>query len=161
MEIRPATAADVPAILPLVAKICALHEQWDPAKYGFVANPQERYRRWLSARADDPRGVLLVADTGEKIVGFLVGEIEQDVPIYRIGQFGFIHDLWIEPEYRDEGIGRTMVMLAIERFKQMGVAQVRLDTARPNDAARALFAACGFRVSCVEMLLELPASEGN
>lgn len=29
MLIRPATIADVPAVLPMVAKICALHESWD------------------------------------------------------------------------------------------------------------------------------------
>jgi ribosomal protein S18 acetylase RimI-like enzyme len=61
----------------------------------------------------------------------------------------------VEEEYRHEGIARQMVMLAVERFKATGARQVRLDTAAPNEAARKLFASCGFRPSTTEMLLEL------
>ncbi len=32
MQIRPATPADVPAVLPMVANLCALREAWDVAK---------------------------------------------------------------------------------------------------------------------------------
>jgi ribosomal protein S18 acetylase RimI-like enzyme len=69
--------------------------------------------------------------------------------------FGFIHDLWVDPEYRNEGIARQMTMLAIERFREMGVKQIRLDTAAKNDGARGLFASCGFRESMTEMLVEI------
>jgi ribosomal protein S18 acetylase RimI-like enzyme len=155
MEIRPATVADIPAVLPMVGKICALHEQWDAAKYGFLENPQERYRRWLSTRVDDARSVFLVADRDGAIVAFLVGTAESEIPIYRLREFGFIHDLWVEEKYRHEGVARQMVMLAIERFGAMGMKQVRLDTAAANDPARALFATCGFRPSTIEMLLEI------
>ena len=161
MQIRPATTEDVPGVLPMVARVAALHEQWDPAKYGYRPNPQEMYRSWLAARAQDPRSVFLVAARdallGEVpfLVGFLVGTAERELPIFRLDYFGFVHDVWVEPEYRHEGYGRQMVMLAIERFREIGVKQVRLDTAAKNDTARELFAACGFRPSTTEMLLEI------
>jgi ribosomal protein S18 acetylase RimI-like enzyme len=155
MEIRTATAEDVANVLPMVAKICELHSEWDPDKYGFLPEPDQRYRRWLTARSTDPRAVFLLAEQDGKIVAFLIGEVEEEIPIYRLKEFGFIHDLWVEPEYRHEGVARQMVMLAIEKFKQIGVAQIRLDTAGPNEAARKLFASCGFRVSTIEMLLKL------
>jgi ribosomal protein S18 acetylase RimI-like enzyme len=155
MDIRPATANDIPGVLPMVAKICALHESWDPAKFGFLPNPQERYNRWLTARATDSRSVFLVAEHEAGLIAFLLGSIEEEIPIYRLKEFGFIHDLWVEEEYRHEGIARQMVMLAIERFKSLGVHQIRLDTAAANDPARKLFAACGFRLSTMEMLLEI------
>jgi len=155
MDIRSATPQDVPAVIPMVAKICALHESWDPAKYGFLENPAEMYRNWLIARATDPRSVFLVAERERKLVGFLVATIEQEIPIYRIKEFGFIHDLWVEPEYRNEGIARQMVTLAIERFGDIGVEQIRLDTAAANEAARELFKRCGFRVSTMEMLMPM------
>ena len=81
--------------------------------------------------------------------------MEREIPIYRIEEFGFIHDLWVEEDYRHEGIARQMVTLAVERFREIGVPQIRLDTAAGNEAARALFAACGFRPSTTEMLIEL------
>ena len=48
-----------------------------------------------------------------------------------------------------------MTMEAVERFRAIGVTQIRLDTAAANEAARKLFASCGFRTSVVEMLREI------
>ena len=165
MQIRPATPADVPAVLPMVAQIAALHERWDPAKYGYRADPGELYRGWLASRARDRRGVFLVAERDAILsdvpflVGFLVATVEREIPIYRLEEFGFVHDLWVEEEYRHEGIGRQMLMLAVERFREMGVTQVRADTAACNEPARGLMTACGFRPSTTEMLLEIGRDE--
>lgn len=162
MLIRTATPDDVPAVLPMVAKICALHQSWDPAKYGFRDRPAEMYRRWMTTRADDPRSVFLVAQRPANdaqpsiLAGFIVGTVETEIPIYRLHEFGFLHDLWVEEAYRHEGVGRQLVMRAIEQFARIGVPQVRLDTAAVNEPARGLFRACGFRIDTMEMLLELP-----
>jgi GNAT superfamily N-acetyltransferase len=155
MEIRPANPEDVPGVLPMVARIAALHQQWDPAKFGYKDHPEQMYRGWLTARAGDPRSVFLVADRDGKPVGFLIATIEDEIPIYRLSEFGFIHDIWVEPEYRNEGIGRQLVMLAIEKFRHLGVKQVRGDTAAANDPARGLLESCGMRPSTTEMLIEL------
>jgi ribosomal protein S18 acetylase RimI-like enzyme len=157
VTIRPATSADVPAVLPMVAKICALHEGWDAAKFGFLPEPAERYRRWLTAQAKNDRSVFLVAEpeATSSLAGFLIGTTETEVPIYRVKEYGFIHDLWVEPEYRKAGVARRMVEAAIAQFTQIGVPQVRLDVASPNEAALRLFKTCGFRVSTLEMLIEL------
>jgi ribosomal protein S18 acetylase RimI-like enzyme len=132
-----------------------VHEAWDPAKYGFLPGPEVRYQRWMSTRASDPRSVFLVAEREGRLVGFIVATVEQEIPIYRLKEFGFIHDLWVEEEYRNEGVARQMTMLLIERFREIGVTQIRCDTAAKNDAARKLFASCGFRPSVTEMLLEM------
>src|SRR5581483_6932429 len=105
--------------------------------------------------AGDRRSVFLVAEREGRLVAFLIATVEREIPIYRIEEFGFIHDLWVEPEYRNEGIARQMTMLAIEKFREIGVKQVRLDTHAKNDAARALCASCGFRPSVTEMLIEI------
>jgi ribosomal protein S18 acetylase RimI-like enzyme len=159
MEIRPATPQDVPAVLPMVRKVCAFHESLDPAKYSFRDDPGRMYDRWLVERSTDRRSVFLVADRGGggALAGFLVGTVEREIPIYRLKEFGFIHDLWVEEKYRNEGIARQMVTLAVERFGHIGVAQVRLDAAWANEPARNLFTACGFRPSIAEMLVELKA----
>jgi ribosomal protein S18 acetylase RimI-like enzyme len=156
MTLRPATAADVSAVLPMVAKISALHESWDPQRYDYKPHPEQMYDRWLRSRATDPRSVFLVAERESRLVAFLIGTIESTIPVYRLTETGFIHDLWVEPEYRNEGIGRQMMMLAIEKFREMGMKQVRLETAAANEAARGLFKSCGFRVSSMEMLVEIP-----
>lgn len=162
MDIRPATPEDVPFVTPMVRKLCELHRSWDPAKYDFRVDVESMYDSWLRAKSRDPRAVFLVADRGDRgggagkgPVAFLIGTVEREIPIYRLAEFGFIHDLWVEPEYRNEGVARQLVMLAIEKFSGMGMTQVRLDTAAANEVARKLFASCGFRPGAVEMLLQI------
>lgn len=162
MPIRAATPADVAAVLPMVAKICALHEAWDAAKYGFLPNPAQRYERWLMQQAVSDRSVFLVADREasdvdhpQALTAFLVATIEAEIPIYRLKEYGFIHDLWVEPEYRQGGVGRQLVERAMQTFAAKGIQQIRLDTAMPNDAAKRLFQSCGFRPSAIEWLTEV------
>lgn len=156
MDIRPATPDDVPAVLPLVAKICALHQTWDEARFRTVERPEKMYEGWLRQRAVDPRSVFLVAERNGKLVGYVVGTIEKEIPIYWTPEAGWVHDLWVDDAYRNEGLGRQMTMLLVERFKELGVRQIRLQTAAINEPARKLFASCGFRVSTIEMLMETP-----
>lgn len=157
MPIRPATPADVPHVLPMVAAICAMHEKMDPARYAMLPDVVERYRQWLPVRACDPESVFLVADAADdppRLVGFLVGQAEQNIPIYTLEKFGFIHDVWVDPSSRRCGVGRELVRAALGKFHAMGITQVRLETAAMNDAARRLFETCGFRVGTIEMLAD-------
>ena len=155
MDIRPATAKDVPRVVPMVRKIAAMHQQLDPAKYTFRSDPGEMYRNWLGSQATNPSSVFLVADSGETLAGFLVATVVDEIPIYRVDKVGFIHDVWVEEDYRHEGLARQMVTLCIERFREIGVPQIRCDTAWENSVARELFTRCGFRPSVVEMIIEL------
>lgn len=161
MLIRPATPDDVPQVCPMVQALADLHERWDLSRFPYLPEIGQRYARWLRERASDPRSVFLVAEreadatAGSRLVGFVVATIEPTIPIYRVREVGFIHDLYVSPDYRNEGIARQLVMRLVERFRELGVVQVRLETAMPNDAARKLFESCGFRPSCVEMMVEL------
>jgi ribosomal protein S18 acetylase RimI-like enzyme len=157
MLIRRAVSHDVPHVLPLVRRICDLHGSWDPQRFDFRDDVTERYRGWLVARSEDSKSVFLVAETSEgKIVGYAVGTVEPEIPIYWTPECGWIHDIWIDEEYRNEGAGRQMVMMCVEAFSDLNVKQVRLQTATANEMARKLFASCGFRACTVEMMWMKP-----
>lgn len=161
MLIRPATVDDIPQVLPMIAKICALHQSWDDAKFGFLPNPEYRYQPWLNAQIGEPKSVFMVAEDetilpNSPLAAVLIATTETEIPIYQLQEYGFIHDLWVEPDYRQTGVGRLLVKRAIAQFAQKGIRQVRLDVAVANDVAKRLFQSCGFRVSTSEMLIELP-----
>lgn len=144
-----------------IAAICALHELWDAQRYGMLPDVVERYRRWLPERALDPRSVFLVGEvagaSGAEIGGFVVGTVEPNIPIYRVSEFGFIHDLWVEPRFRGRGLATALAAGALRAFGAMGVTQVRLETAAGNADARRVFERLGFRVGTLDMLADLPA----
>ncbi len=162
-SVRPATREDVPALLPMVQAICDWHEALDPRRFDFVPGIAQRYARWLPQRIDDPESVVLVAEAGgpgaagepPHPAGFVIAQIMDNVPIYRTARYGWFHDLWVEPAFRRRGIAGALVDAAVARLRAAGVTQLRGETARANDAARALLARRGFRESAVEVLLDL------
>lgn len=154
MTIRPAIPDDVPQILPLVRKICDLHQQWDAQRFHFRDDVLQSYDRWMRERAKDERSVFFIAELDGQIVAYIIGTIEPEIPIYWTSECGWIHDLWVEPQYRNEGIARQLVTLSVEKFRSLGVGQIRLQTASANDMGRDLFRTCGFREATIEMLLE-------
>lgn len=154
--VRPATPADVAPTLPLVKLICDQHEAMDSERFTFRPDLMSLYERWLPERITDPRSVYLVAEAaGGEIVGHIVGTIEPEVPIYWTPESAWIHDLVVTPRWRGRGVGKALTTEAARRFGAMGAARIRLETAAVNDAARAMFAACGFRPSTREMLMTL------
>ncbi len=157
MLIRPATAADVPQVLPLVRAICDFHAAADPERFAVREDVVERYARWLPERADDPRSVFLVAEAEgvPGIAAYAVCTIEPEVPIFWIPECAFIHDIYVVPEARRRGIARGLVREVVSRYAAIGVKQIRLHTAAFNEEARAVFAAEGFRPCVVEMLRPL------
>ena len=154
IEIRAGTARHVPAVMAMIEQICALHRQWDKAKFGFVEDVVPMYAKWLAERARDPRSVFLVAMIDERPIAFLIGVVERAAPIYQPASYGVIRDLWVDKNHRHEGVGASLMHTAIERFKALGIEQIRLETAMPNESARSFFASCGFRPSAVELLIE-------
>ena len=163
MLIRPATFADVPAILPMVADLVAAHERHDPARFAALPDVLDRYARWLPQRAADPDSVVLVAvDTANDtalttsaVVGFVVATIEENIPIYQLKRFGYLHDLYVLPGHRRRGVSQRLLEAAAAEFKARGITQVRCETAAFNEPARAVLVAAGWRTSTIDMLMDL------
>jgi len=139
----------------MVQAVCDYHQTLDPNRFGFRPDVIARYATWLPQRASDSNSVLLLAQAGEAAAGFLVGEVLDEIPIYRIKQYGFIHDLWVEPHFRRNGLGRALIAESVRRFAAMGVQQVRGDTAEANPPARAMFSQLGFVTSTRQVLLSI------
>ena len=150
--IRRAKAEDIANILPLVQKICDMHRAMDPERYPFVSDVVEQYRSWMLKRCQDPDSVLLVACAGEAIAGFVVGEILDEIPVFTLKRYGFLHDLWVEPEYRRRGIANRLLRMAIETLSSRGITQIRGDTAIKNPDARAMLEKLKFVASTILMV---------
>lgn len=95
------------------------------------------------------------------LVGFTVGTVEPEVPIFWVPEAGWIHDLWVEPHARGRGVAAALIEAALSRFRTIGVEQVRLHTGQFNDAARTIFTKHGFRACVVEMLRPLERDAGG
>ena len=95
MMLREAKTEDIPQVLPLVKAMCDLHKSWDPVRFNFKDDVVERYRGWLTERSTDLRSVFLVAERNGKIIAYLIGTVEPEIPIYWQPECGEIHDVFV------------------------------------------------------------------
>jgi ribosomal protein S18 acetylase RimI-like enzyme len=103
VAIRPARAADVPAIARV--KVAGWRTAYGPVIEPQVLEPfldEARQAAGTAAALDDPRNVVLVAARGDEVVGFAVCLVPHD------GE-PLLDSLHVESAERSRGIGRRLV----------------------------------------------------
>lgn len=156
--VRPATAADLPALGRLGALLVRLHHAFDPQR--FIDAPprtEERYASFLGSQLATPNVVVLVAARGDDVVGYAYAGIEGADYMALRGPAGAIHDIVVDPAHRGAGVGRMLVDAALAALAALGAPRVVLMTAEPNGAAQRLFERAGFRRTMIEMTRESDA----
>jgi GNAT superfamily N-acetyltransferase len=113
VEIRDATAEDLPALARLGAKLAREHHAMDPARFFAPEEPvEEGYAWWLGKERKSRQAVVLAAVARGRVVGYAYGRIEaRDWNSLR-DRCGVGVDLWVEPRARRSGIGTALVETA-------------------------------------------------
>ncbi len=156
LEIRDATAEDLPALARLGARLAREHHVMDPERFFAPEEPlEDGYAWWLGKERRNPRAVVLAAALRGRIVGYAYGRIEpRDWNTLR-DRCGVGVDLWVEPRARRAGVGSALVEALVARLAERGAPRVVLNVASGNPRATRLFAALGFRETMVEMTREV------
>jgi len=151
MNIRALTAADAAAFKAL--RLRGLEES--PMAFGSTyAEEAEMPLAEVGARLEGagtagPQVVLGAHEaSGDRLVGVAGCLVE---PRAKRRHKAVLWGMYVAPEARGRGVGRALVDAAVAWARgQPGVEQVVLTVAVPNDAARALYRACGFAPSGME-----------
>lgn len=125
MQIRVATAADVPAIAA-IARGASTAAQWS----------REEYDRLFAAGEEGVRREVLVIESDGVIEGFLVG-----LPL---GPEWELENVVVIPERRGQGLGTELVTEFLDQARERGAERVYLEVRQSNEAARTLYEKCGF-----------------
>jgi len=84
-----------------------------------LGKPRRNYWRRKMAYADIYPRPALVAETDQKVVGFILGYVsgwEFGVP----DTAGWIDTIGVDPDYQNQGIGKTLFKSLIENFRRTG-----------------------------------------
>ncbi len=147
---RPATAADLGAIVQRWRELMEVHERIDPVLYATEAHASGTYRAFLRRQLDDKRGVLLVAEADGRIVGYLVGGFGRRAPMFSVREVGMIFDLVVSPTHRRRGLGERLVEVAEAEFRRMGLRYSQVNFAPTNESAAGFWPKQGFSVLLTE-----------
>lgn len=127
MRIRLYDRTDLPKILSLQEK-CPEAARWSSADYQRLV--------------DNPRSLVLVAelDTMDppKLLGF--------VAFQRIVDEAELHNLAVDPNHRQQGVGRALLEDARRRLMQAGVKRLFLEVRVSNKPAMLLYSSMGFAI---------------
>ncbi|MEV8628435.1 GNAT family N-acetyltransferase [Streptomyces sp. NPDC051079] len=136
MILRPATRADLPAVLALLADEDRVV---DPASMPVTA----AYERAFADIEADPRNEVLVLVDGALVVGCL-----QATYIPGLGRGGaeraLIEAVRIRADRRGGGLGRELMERAVARARARGCALVQLTSNKDRMAAHRFYASLGF-----------------
>jgi ribosomal protein S18 acetylase RimI-like enzyme len=153
--IRPAMKSDLHALGILGAELVRLHHAFDPDRFMTPGPESARGYAWfLGTLIEDPEVVLLVADAGGDIVGYVYAGLEPLSWKELRGPAGFIQDVVVMEAARRSGIATELVEAAADKLEELGAPRVMLWTAEKNAGARKLFERLGFRPTMIEMTRE-------
>ena len=125
MKIRLFSKDDIPAILAL--------QQKSPEAAHWIEGDYEHL-------AEDPSGKILVAELETmdppKILGFAA--------FHRILDEAELRNMAVDPEHREQGVGKALLEDARERLLKAGARRVFLEVRASNKPALSLYCSVGF-----------------
>ena len=152
LRYRRARRDDAEALGKLGASLMRAHFAFDAKRFlSPGANAEAGYASFLSSQLDSDDSLVLVAERGDEIIGYVFAGIEPMSWKELRGPAGFIHDLLVTDDARGAGTGERLLEEAVAWLTERGVPRVMLWTAAPNTGAQRLFERHGFRPTMIEM----------
>ena len=157
--VRRMSPGDADAVTKLWKGTVEYHAGIDP-RLAVRENAEQSFRQFLrrSIGASDDV-ILLVAESAGEIVGFLIGLIRDQAPVFVRSRHGYIVDIYVEPAFRRKGIGRALVEKATEWFSARGMDHLRLRVSAVNEAGIAFWKGIGFEDYFLELWKEISRGE--
>jgi len=140
--IRQAMRHDLEAIGNLWVELMMFHSELDP-RFGIPRHGRGNYIRYTYQAIRDHNYQVLVAEVDKRIIGYVIGYIAQNPPIFPQPQYGFIADLCVTSSVRRNGAGRRLVNAICKWFRQRGMQSIQLNVAHHNPTSQAFWRQMG------------------
>ncbi len=144
MEIRKATKRDLKAIHTFSRNLLLYHEQFsDFPKLAKDFNTKQR--RYVRDLFKNPKNAFFVASENGKLVGLISGRHGKTHPIFEERGLGEVFDFYVEPGFRNKGIGKKLFLELKKWFKKRKLKILEISFQVSNKNARQLYKELGFK----------------
>jgi ribosomal protein S18 acetylase RimI-like enzyme len=121
---------------------------------------RERKARHADDDLDAPNGEVIVAVVApERVVGYVSLRFDADALV------GQIPNVVVDASLRGQGLGRRLLELALDRFRERGMKVARIETLEQNPIGRHLYPSVGFQEVARQihfaMRLDSPSEPSN
>ncbi|MBU6414081.1 MAG: GNAT family N-acetyltransferase [Planctomycetes bacterium] len=154
VEVRLATAADVPRILVMLKQLTDAHEAYDGKRFVAPADPAATYGAWVAKATPGNDVLALVAEVAREgeVIGYLIAEHFEPMPKYWAPECIYVHDIFVEADARKTGAADALLERAAMWGQSRGVSQLRGIVAHGNQMGQGFFTRSGFRIGAIEFV---------
>jgi ribosomal protein S18 acetylase RimI-like enzyme len=137
--------------------------KWRPAPERGLETAWERRRGRYEGTLSTPDGILLVAERDGRLVGALIGEVED--PAEGSDTFAVptstahVHDIAVLPDAQGTGVGRALMERFEQELRNRGVGSYGLDVMAGNDAALRFYGRLGLQQAQVTLYKVLSSAD--
>ncbi|MFV2050719.1 GNAT family N-acetyltransferase [Metabacillus litoralis] len=137
--IRAATFTDIPSITLLKQKMFKEVGMEDLLKANFVQVVEKTYKDLYIL----DKAIHFVIEQNNEIIACAGAFIKEDIPycFYKEDQYGFIGDVYVDPEFRNQGYASKLTDEVLKWFSKREIHTIRL---LASDNARKLYKTLGF-----------------
>lgn len=145
ISIRRATATDYTLLCELFDEVDVLHRGNLPHIFQKPNGPVREQDDYLGKVADENVG-LLVAETGEQLVGFVHAEIRDApaIPVFVPRRYAIVDGIGVNLDYQNHGIGRLLMDTVHEWAMAKGATSIELNVYEFNKPAIAFYERLGY-----------------
>ena len=155
LTVRQARLIDLDRLLVLWRNLMQHHVNLDARLFQTEVHAPATYRAWLRRKLDEPDAMILVAESTEGIIGFLLAKDGQRAPVFTVRDIGMIYDLVVEPSHRRQGAGKALFEAAKAEFKSRGITHITVNYSPLNEHASRFWIAQGFAPLLTEAYLDV------
>lgn len=146
-EIRKATVKDIPRIVELWEKFFSEHDRlFTNANPIFKTknNVDSLYKKFVAKLIRADNAAIFLAQVDDKLVGHLIVEITKLPPIYVHDKEAHVHEIYVEKDQRNKGIGSMLLRTANSWAKDKKIFSLGLTVNVRNKEAFSLYKEFGF-----------------
>lgn len=140
-KIRPATEADLPRIVELLAQLSPEDPDREDTSSPLPYNYHLVFREMAQGKQR-----LLVAESRRKIVGTLVLVVVPNLS-HKGTPFGIIENVVVDEKHRSKGIGEALIIHAVDAARKAGCYKVVLTSNKRRTDAHRFYERLGFAQS--------------
>jgi GNAT superfamily N-acetyltransferase len=144
MTIRPATSADIPALLDLIKRVvpqmqAAGNFQWNEyyPNEAVFSEDIDKQQLWVATVDDQLAGVAALTEDQEPEYAQAGMDLSERAIV--------THRLAVNPDFRGQGVAAALLQQAEQLALDRGIACLRVDTNSENQATQRLFPKLGYQ----------------
>jgi ribosomal protein S18 acetylase RimI-like enzyme len=155
MRIRPADTRDLSALAEFGLALAHSHVALDDRRFMAPKGGIQAYVEFFTAELERRDAAVLIAEDHATPVGYAFVRMESGSLEALCERAAWLHDLYVDSRFRGNGVGRQLIVAAIESARRLGSSSLMLGVSPANAQAKRLYDRLGMRATMIEMRLEL------